>query len=149
LKNPGIWCAFAVLGILMGKEFLNWVWWYNWEDDEDEPNPAPLLCKTWAVWKLIGRLEFWLWSNVWFRLKRWICRIWDRVFPPEPFKGERADEDGITPTQWLGIDMFGAWEVFSGYYDVEVKQKWDEFLKTQNATEHTGAEEELSAKTVN
>ena len=96
MGNLGVWCAFAVLGILMGKEFLDWVWWYIWGDDEDEPNPGPIISKTWAVWDLIDRVRFWLWLKIWRIPERWIDGIWYRFFPPEPPK-EPTDRDGRTP----------------------------------------------------
>ena len=33
MRNFGVWCAVAVAGTFMGKEFMDWVWWYIWGDD--------------------------------------------------------------------------------------------------------------------
>jgi hypothetical protein len=142
LGNLGVWCAIAVLGILMGKEFLDWVWWYIWGDDEDEPNPGPLICKTWAVWELIGRVRFWLWLKIWRLPERWIDGIWYRLFPPESPK-EPTDRDGRTPTEWLSIGIFGVWDVHKDEYDQKVKTNWEEYLRTRNVTEVPEAEHTL------
>jgi hypothetical protein len=142
LKNPGTWCAFAIMGILMGKEFLDWVWWDNWEDDEDEPNPAPLICKTWAVWELIDRVRFWLWLNIWRLPERWIDDIWYRFFPTGPPK-EPVDQDGRTPTEWLLIAVVGVWDAHKDEYDQKVKAKWEEYLRTRNLAEEPESEHAL------
>ena len=126
----------------MGKEFLGWVWWYIWGDDEDDPNPGPIISKTWAVWELIDRVRFWLWLKIWRLPERWIDGMWCRFFPPEPPK-EPTDQDGRTPTEWLSIGFFGVWDVHKDEYDQKTKTNWEEYLRTRNVTEEPKAEHTL------
>lgn len=142
MKRIGLWCAVAALGILMGREFRDWAWWYLWEDDEDEPNPAPFLGVFWAAWQLIDRARFWLWVRVLHPLERTLASIWRRGSPPE-LPLEHTDEDGRTPTEWLAILVFGIWNLECWYkdeYDWEVKRRWDECLKSRKEDEDSEAE---------
>jgi len=142
LKNIGAWFAVATLGALMGKEFLDWVWWYHWEDDEDEGNPAPLLSSTSAVWKLIEQASFWLWRRIRHPLECWLDSIRGDSPPPE-LPPEPTDQDGRTPTEWLAIEVIGIWNLECWYkdeYDWEVKRNWDDCLKSAQADEDSEAE---------
>ena len=142
MNNLGVWCAFAAFGVFMGKEFLDWAWWYYWEDNQDEENPAPLLCGTWGVWCKIQDAYICLWSRFWQPLRRRLTEIWWRFFPPDRYT-EPVDLDGRTPTELLLIAVVGVWEMENWYkdeYDWEVKRKWDEFLKTRTTAEHSGSE---------
>lgn len=148
MKNIGLWCAIAAVGVLMGREFRDWVWWYLWEDEEDEPNPAPFLGTTWAAWQLIERTRFWLWAKVRRPLERTLASIWKHSrlpeLPPEP-----TDKDGRTLSEWLAIDVVGIWNLESWYkdeYDWEVKRKWDECLKSRQAGEDSEAEGRAAPK---
>jgi hypothetical protein len=148
LKNIETWCAVATLGALTGKEYLDWVWWCHWEDDEDERHPAPLLCSTWAVWQLIGQARFWLWMGLWHPLECWLDSIRGES-PPFQLPPEPTDKDGRTPAEWLAIEVIGIWNLecwYKGEYDWEVKRKWDESLKSAQAHKDSEAEELASLK---
>ena len=141
-------CAIATLGALMGKEFLDWVWWHEWEDDEDERNPAPLLCATWTVWQLVEQARFWLWVRIVYFLKRWLESIRWHSPPPQP-PPEPTDADGRTPEEWFVIGVVGIWNLECWYkdeYDWEVKRKWDESLKSRQLQENSETEEMASLK---
>ena len=139
MKNLGTWCALAFLGISLGREFLDWVWWHNWGDPEEE-NPAPLICALWRVWGNHKDVCGWLWSNSVAPLALPFERFLWPLFPPE-IKPESVDQDRRTPTEWLVVDTFGVWEMESWYkdeYDWKVKQRWDEVLKQRNSTSNPG-----------
>lgn len=148
MKNIGAWCAVATLGVLMGKEFRDWVWWYLWEDDEDEGHPAPFLGTTWAAWQLIEQAQVWLWARAWHPLERIVASIW-RHSPPPEVPPEPTDQDGRTPTEWLAIDVVGIRNLECWYkdeYDLEVKRKWDECVRSRQTNEDSEAEELASLK---
>jgi len=135
LKNLGTWCALAFLGISLSREFLDWVWWHNWGDQEEE-NPAPLLCAIGRVWCNLKDACWWLWSQSLGPLETRFERVRGRFFPPK-LKPEPVDQDGRTPSEWLVILIFGVWEMERWYkdeYDWEVKRNWDEVSKFDLST---------------
>ncbi len=146
MNNFGLLCFCMALGLYAGKEFIDWSWWYHWNDDEDEENPAPFLCMTWRAWKWIGEVRFWLWSRVWRPARQRLTTVWGRSFSPD-FPDEPLDEDGRTPTEWLLIDIIGVWNLdwFKDDYDQNLKRNWEEYLRSRAATESTEAEERQKA----
>lgn len=135
MKNIGAWYTVAVIGVMVGKEFLDWVWWYNWEDDEDEVYPAQLIYVMWAVWQSIDAARSWLSWRTWRYAERSLDSIWYHFFPPE-VRPEPIDEDGRTPSIWLLIYVLGVWEVYKNDYDWQVKLNWDEYMKTQKGDDN-------------
>ena len=142
MNNFGLLCFCLALGFYAGKEFIDWSWWYHWNDDEDEENPAPFLCLTWIAWKWLGELRFWLWSRLWWPVRRRLNTIWGRYLCPE-FPDEPADQDGRTLTEWLLIDIVGVWNLdwFKDDYDQNLKWNWEEYLKSRDETGSPEAEE--------
>jgi hypothetical protein len=140
LNNFGLLCFCLALGLYAGKEFIDWFWWYYWNDDEDEQNPAPVLCTTWWVWEWMGKVRFWVWLKIWRHVEHslWAIR---RHFSPPQLPDEPVDRDGRTPVEWLLIAIVGAWELYKGDYDQNIKRKWDEYLKARNGTETPDASE--------
>ncbi len=141
MRNFGAFCALATLAVLLGKEFLDWVWWHNWEDG-DEENPALILCATWGIWRRLRAAYTWLWSRFWQPPHRWLTGMWCRVFRPEPCF-EPTDQDGRTPTEWFFIEAIGIWGMERWYkdeYDWEVKRKWEEFLTSRDAAQPAEAQ---------
>jgi hypothetical protein len=141
LKNLEALCALANLTVLLGKEFVDWVWWYNWGDG-DEDNPAPILSATWSIWCKVRGACSWLWSKFWWVPQRWLTGMWRRNIPAEPFF-EPMDQDGRTPTEWLLIEVIGVWDMENWYkdeYDWEVRRKWEELFKARAATEDRGGD---------
>jgi hypothetical protein len=136
LKNFGVWFTIALLGLSLGKEFLDWIWWYNWEA-EGEDNPAPLLCLMWKAWWTLRRIGSWLWENFCYPFQPWLTEMRRRFLPTE-LAYRPVDQDGRTPTEWLLISIIGVWEMENWYKDEcdwEVKRKWDEFVKARGETE--------------
>ena len=135
MKNFGAWMPCAILVLYLGKEFIDWMWWYHWENDEDEPNPAPLLCRSWPAWLKLSSLHTRVWQRLVFPLRCWAGETLPRLFPPKELPPEPVDEDGRTPVEWLLISACGIWnlEWYDGEYDKQIKQKWDESLAERHA----------------
>jgi hypothetical protein len=142
LNNFGLLCFCLALALYAGNEFIDWFWWYHWNDDEDERNPAPFLCMTWMAWKWLREVCFWLWSRVWWLARQRLSTIWGRSFSPD-FPDEPVDEDGRTPTEWLLIDIIGIWNLdwFEDDYDQNLKRNWEEYLRSRDAAESPEVEE--------
>ncbi len=146
MNNSRAFCTLATLAVLLGKEFLDWVWWYNW-DDGDEENPAPVLCVTWGIWRCLRDAYSWLCSKLWHPTQRWLMAMWQQIFPPEPCF-EPMDRDARTPTEWFFIEAIGVWGMERWYkdeYDWDVKRKWDEFLESRDAAQHAEAQQPSAA----
>ncbi len=116
------------LALYLGKEFIDWAWWYHWEDEDDEPNLAPFLCSIWRVshWLEVGC------SRLWWRVRIPWERHRGRFCPPE-VPDPPSDQDGRTPEEWLLIESLGVWNLdsYRDDYDQQVKKNWDEFLRTR------------------
>jgi len=127
--------TWAILGLYLGKEFIDWKWWYYWEDEEDEPNPGPMLCASWPAWLKLYALHSWAWFRWGFPIRRWLEKMFPRRFPPRELPPEPVDEDGRTPVEWLLISCIGVWnlEWYDGEYDKQIKQKWDEYMAERHA----------------
>ena len=116
------------IGIYLAGELRDWKRWHNWEDDEDEPNPAPLLCAMWKIWSALQRTYDWLWWKLYWPLKSFIRR---KRFP-DSFTQSPVDEFGMTPEAWLLIAIVGLWELKWFDYDETVKKNWDDFVRVRD-----------------
>jgi len=134
LNNFGLLCFCLALGLYAGREFINWFWSYYHNDDDDEEDPAPLLWITWKAWERIDNLSSWVRSRLWWPVQRPLAKIRYRSHLPE-LPIEPVDRDGRTPVEWLLIAIVGAWELYKGDYDQNIKRKWDQYLKARNGTE--------------
>jgi len=146
--------VYLALGIYFAKELRDWLWWHNWEGDEDEPNPAPVLSRTWRAWQwLSDGLFSWVWANVWWPLRQ-LC---DRFRSPGAPPSEPVDQDGWTPIDWLVINAWGVWdpvwrERCKDVYDVQVRRNWEECLARDGAEmaregDSNGGRREMSTAT--
>lgn len=136
MKNFGAYIAFSVLVLYMGRELIGWMWW-RWEDDEDEPFPAPLL---WASWPVFCALD-----GVTSRIRRRVSGLYNilrkllkrRQARQTPWEGP-VDADGRTLEEWLAIGVFGVWDLrhwYDGEYDWEVRRRWEAYLSRRESTE--------------
>jgi len=137
LRNLGAWMAWAILTLYLGKEFIDWTWWYHWEDDEDEPNPGTLLCSSWPAWLKLEDAVFWLWFRLWRPVRVWLRETFPRLFPRREPPPLPMDKDGRNAVEWLAIAAIGVWnlEWYDGEYDKQIKQKWDEFVAERHTAE--------------
>ena len=122
MKSLGLWWFLLAIGVVLAAQFRDWMWWYNWEDDEEGTNPAPLLCALWPVWRALE----WVWWRIYWPLHG----VYRRFFPlpsPPPWR----EQDGFSPLELLAIDIIGLWELNWFDYDLSIKQKWDAFLKAR------------------
>jgi hypothetical protein len=120
----------------MAAELRNWLWWYYWEDDEDEPNPAPLLTSSRAIWQSLDAAWLWFQTRVCWPVERWLRRNVPRFFPPPEPLAPPVDKDGRAPEEWLLIELIGIWNLEYGYgdeYDWQVKRNWDEYMAARTA----------------
>jgi hypothetical protein len=119
-------------GLVLAAELRNWLWWYRWEDDEDEPNPAPLLSSSWDLWRVIDKTWFWLWSRAIWPVGRGLQTKLPGAFPPPELPPSPVDKDGRTREEWLLIDILGVWNIdWQDEYGQQTKNNWDEFLRTR------------------
>jgi hypothetical protein len=129
------------LALYLGREFIGWMWWENWEDDDDEPFPAPLLVGSRPFWSAFQNMFAWI-----LRQTHDVCRLLRsalaRFWPEGAPRGEPMDADGRTPTEWLLINVVGVWNLrswYGGEYDWEVRQRWEECLEGRKGAEETAA----------
>ena len=131
----------AILALYLGKEFIDWVWWCHWEDDEDEPDPAPLLCSSWPAWLKLNSLLCQVSSRLWWPVREWLRDIFPCLFPRREPPPLPVDQDGRDASEWLLISIVGVWnlEWYDGEYDSQIKQKWDEYMAESHAAEADSA----------
>ena len=132
MKGIPTWWVYIALGLYFAKEVRDWRWWYYWEDDEDEPNPAPFLCSTWKAWRWLRDICWYVELRVWWPIRDRLERIYRRFCVPPP-PSRSAEEDGLTSEEWLLIEMEGIWnlERYEGRYDQRIRKNWEEHLKSR------------------
>lgn len=137
MRNLWPWMTTAIVGLYLGKEFIDWSWGF-WEDEDDEPRPAPLLCAAMEIWGRVSEGCWWLRRRLeapFFRL-RW------RFFPPD-IPGPIVDADGRTLEEWLLIQVIGIWDLECWYkdeYDWTVKKNWDALLNPRQLSARNRSE---------
>lgn len=145
MENFYPWFVWSILALYLGREFIGWMWWNNWEDDEDEPFPAPLLWASWPGWTALEKVfDRIIWRTQDVRRLLRTALAWRSS--EEAQWEEPVDTDGRTPTEWLFINMVGVWNLKNWYgdeYDWEVRKRWGEYLKDRGEMEETAATEEI------
>jgi hypothetical protein len=115
------------------------MWWNSWGGDEDDPNPAPLLCAFWKMWRALDDAWFWFWWKKLWPISKSLSDLRQRLFP-RPI-GWYVDEEGLGPWEWLLIAIGELWNMGEHddrfIYDRSVKSKWDEFLKARATGDDT------------
>lgn len=145
MENFCPWFAWCILAMCLGREFIGWMWWNNWEGDDDEPFPASLLRASWPGWVVLEKpftRLCWRMQDVRRQLRTVLARRSSEEAPWE----EPMDADGRTPTEWLFINMVGVWNLknwYGGEYDWEVRKRWEEYLKDRGEPEEPVATEEI------
>lgn len=135
MNYAGPWWFVLAIGVVVAVQFRDWVWWNNWEDDEDERNPAPLLRAVWRMWRALDDAWFWIWWKKLWPVSNRLAELRRRFFPdPVEFY---ADQDGLFPWDWVLIGIGELWKMGEHddrfIYDQSVKKNWDEFLKARGA----------------
>lgn len=125
--------ACAILALYLGREFIDWMWGFYLDCDDDDPDPTPLLRSTMPVWWKLDMLGFRLWHRLWWPVRRWLENNLPRVFPVSEPLPTPMDSDGRTPEEWLAIEVIGVWnlEWYEGAYDKRIKENWEDFLKSR------------------
>jgi hypothetical protein len=148
LKNFGLYISYSALALYLAKEFIGWVWWNNWEDDEDEPFPAPILWAFWILTRIFEektlRIRCRCESLKW-RLRERLMKFLNPRWNGEQTLESPMDADGRTPEEWLVIKLVGVWKVRSWYgdeYDWEIRKNWEEVLNARERPVRDGNDPE-------
>ena len=132
MRSVGPWCLVVAIGMVVAAQFRDWMWWQIWGGDEDEPNPAPLLCVLWQILRAVESGWDWiLWRKLW-PVRSALSRLLWR-YSPAPLPPTIIDKDGLTPEDWLLMSIVGLWDM-NKYdarfdYDKSVKKNWEVSLK--------------------